>query len=66
VNVTCPDGSTLSWSAEFKHTLNISANAVHVCGDWQHLEGHWVKGERQSWLISRPDGRRKYMTFSYM
>jgi hypothetical protein len=47
VNVTCPVGSTLSWSVEFKHR-NISANAVHVCGDWQHLKGHWVKGERQS------------------
>jgi hypothetical protein len=32
VNDTCPVGSTLSWSAEFKHR-NISANAVHVCGD---------------------------------
>jgi hypothetical protein len=30
--VCCPVGSTLSWSAEFKHR-NISANAVHVCGD---------------------------------
>jgi hypothetical protein len=48
VNVTCPVGSTLSWSAEFKHR-NISANAEHVWGDWQHLKGHWVKGERQSW-----------------
>jgi hypothetical protein len=45
-NVTCPVGSTLSWSAEFKHR-HISANAVHVWGDWQHLKGHWVKGERQ-------------------
>jgi hypothetical protein len=40
----------LSWSAEFKHR-NISANAVHVCGDWQHLKGRWVKGERQSWIL---------------
>jgi hypothetical protein len=45
-------------SAEFKHR-NISANAVHmyVWGDWQHLKGHWVKGERQScclWMITRP------------
>jgi hypothetical protein len=47
VNVTCPVGSTLSLSAEFKHR-NISANAVHIWGDWQHLQGHWVKGERQS------------------
>jgi hypothetical protein len=47
VNVTCPVGSTLSWSAEFKHR-NISANAVHIWGDWQHLKDHWVKGERQS------------------
>jgi hypothetical protein len=39
VNVTRPVGSTLSSSAEFKHR-NISANAVHVCGDWQHLKGH--------------------------
>jgi hypothetical protein len=29
VNVTCPVGSTLSWSAEFKHR-NISAIAVHA------------------------------------
>jgi hypothetical protein len=41
--------STLSWSAEFKH-INISAHAVHIWGDWQHLKGHWVKGERQSRL----------------
>jgi hypothetical protein len=27
--VTCPVGSTSSWSAEFKHR-NISAKAVHV------------------------------------
>jgi hypothetical protein len=46
-NVTCPLGSTVSWSAEFKQR-NISANSVHVCGDWQHPKGHWVKGERQS------------------
>jgi hypothetical protein len=51
VNVTCPVSSTLSWSAEFKHR-NISANAVHVWGDWQHLKGHWVKRERQSWKKS--------------
>jgi hypothetical protein len=50
VNVICPVGSTLSWSAEFKHR-NISANAVHVCGDLQHLKGHWVKRERQSWCL---------------
>jgi hypothetical protein len=29
VTVTCPVGSALSWSAEFKHR-NISVNAVHV------------------------------------
>jgi hypothetical protein len=49
VNATCPVGSTLSWSAEIKHR-NISANAVHVWGDWQHLKGHWVKGERRNLL----------------
>jgi hypothetical protein len=38
-NATCPVGSTLSWSAEFKHR-NISAHAVHILGDWQHLKGH--------------------------
>jgi hypothetical protein len=41
-----PICSPLSWLAEFKHR-NISANAVHVCGDWQHLKVHW-EGERQS------------------
>jgi hypothetical protein len=32
VNVTCPVGSTLSWSAEFKHRniSAISATAVHI------------------------------------
>jgi hypothetical protein len=49
VNVTCPVGSTLSWSAEFKHR-NISANAVHIWGDWQHLKGHW--GGKTVMLIS--------------
>jgi hypothetical protein len=52
VNVTCPVSSTSSWSAEFKHR-HISANAVHVCGDWQHLKGHWVKGERQSCFLEQ-------------
>jgi hypothetical protein len=37
----CPVGSTLSWSAEFKHR-KISAHAVHIWGDWQHLKGHIV------------------------
>jgi hypothetical protein len=49
VNATCPVGSTLGWSAEFKH-INISANSVHSWGDWQHLKGHW-KRERQSLTI---------------
>jgi hypothetical protein len=31
--VTCPVGSTLSWSAEFKYR-NTSAHAVHIWGDW--------------------------------
>jgi hypothetical protein len=50
VNVTCPVGSTLSWSAEFKHR-KISAHAVHIWGDWQHLKGHWVKPKISSWDI---------------
>jgi hypothetical protein len=44
VNATCPVGSTLSWSAEFKHR-NISAHTIHIWGDWQHLKGHWVKAK---------------------
>jgi hypothetical protein len=52
VNVTCPVSSTLSWSAEFKHR-NISAHAVHIWGDWQHLKGHWEKAKIPScsWLF---------------
>jgi hypothetical protein len=34
----------------------ISANAVHVWGYWQHLKGHWVKGERQS-CVTQPTMR---------
>jgi hypothetical protein len=43
-NLTSRVRSTLRWSAELKHR-NILANAVHVCGDWQHLKRHWVKGK---------------------
>jgi hypothetical protein len=44
-NLTSQVGSTLSWSAEFKHRNILAINDVHVCGDWQHLKGHWVKGK---------------------
>jgi hypothetical protein len=52
VNATRPVGSTLSWSAQFKHR-HISVNAVHVWGDWQHLKGHCKTVIHEIFVVSK-------------